>query len=294
MTNTDENGGWRGRFAGGALALSLLAVVWIALAPIGTKLGLWSWQFGLGKMIGNLHAGYGRYVIALAALFSVAAIFVSLISAPRKRPFMLSLGALLIISLVGFRWIGFQMNVVRLPPLHDIQTDWANSIMPSSALIATRDVTKAPNGIEEAPKIKLSEDQQKRWPGMEGRLVSEVQEEAEFNPERQKKEVSAPYPHLETLVLPSVPFDMAYQAALDTVNAKGWKIVTAEPEEGRIEATETSFWFEFKDDIMIRVLPEGESGSRIDVRSVSRVGLSDLGMNAKRVEQFFKDFKARL
>ena len=87
---------------------------------------------------------------------------------------------------------------------------------------------------------------------------------------------------------------MAYQAALDTVNAKGWKIVTAEPEEGRIEATETSFWFEFKDDIMIRVLPEGESGSRIDVRSVSRVGLSDLGANAKRVKLFLEDLETRI
>ena len=103
--------------------------------------------------------------------------------------------------------------------------------------------------------------------------------------------MNAPYPKIEPLILPSVPYDMAYQAALDTVNRKGWKIVTAEPEEGRIEATDTTFWFEFKDDIMIRVLPEGEQGSRIDVRSVSRVGLSDLGANVKRVKNLLDDIE---
>ena len=183
-------------------------------------------------------------------------------------------------------------NAKRLPPLHDIQTDWANPIMPTPALLSARASTGAYNEIQEAPVI--ADSAKGNWPGMEGRLVSEVQEQAEFDPDTQKKEVAAPYPQLETVVLPAVPFDMAYQAALETVNAKGWTVVTADPEAGRIEATDTTFWFEFKDDVLIRVMPEGEGGSRVDVRSVSRVGLSDLGANAKRVKLFLEDFETRL
>jgi uncharacterized protein (DUF1499 family) len=52
-----------------------------------------------------------------------------------------------------------------------------------------------------------------------------------------------------------------------------------------VEATDTTFWFGFKDDVVVRVRPEGE-GSRIDVRSMSRVGVSDLGANAERVRKF--------
>lgn len=288
MTNTDENGGWRGRFSAFALAFAVFGALWFFIAAGGTKLGLWGWRVGFSK----LAMGWGPKIVMTALAISALAIIVSLVMAPRKRPFMLALAALLVSGLSMGRLYATKENAKRLPPLHDIQTDWTHPIMPTAALLSARASTDAGNEIEEAPVI--SDRAKGSWPGMEGRLVSEVQEEAEFNPERQKKEVSAPYPHLETLVLPSVPFDMAYQAALDTVNAKGWTIVTAEPEEGRIEATETSFWFEFKDDIMIRVLPEGESGSRIDVRSVSRVGLSDLGANAKRVKLFLEDLEARI
>jgi uncharacterized protein (DUF1499 family) len=65
----------------------------------------------------------------------------------------------------------------------------------------------------------------------------------------------------------------------------GWEIVAAEPASGRIEATATTFWFGFKDDIVVRVTP-AEGGSRVDVRSVSRVGRSDVGTNAQRIEAY--------
>ncbi len=54
-----------------------------------------------------------------------------------------------------------------------------------------------------------------------------------------------------------------------------------------IEATDTTLWFGFKDDVAIRIRPDG-SGSRIDVRSVSRVGRSDLGANARRIRAFLE------
>ena len=63
--------------------------------------------------------------------------------------------------------------------------------------------------------------------------------------------------------------------------------MAAAPAEGRIEATDTTRWFGFKDDIVIRVRPEG-AGSRVDVRSVSRVGRGDVGTNARRIRDFLK------
>ena len=59
-------------------------------------------------------------------------------------------------------------------------------------------------------------------------------------------------------------------------------MVTDDPATGRLEAVATSFWYGFKDDLVARVAPEG-SGARVDMRSVSRVGMSDIGQNCKRI-----------
>jgi uncharacterized protein (DUF1499 family) len=67
----------------------------------------------------------------------------------------------------------------------------------------------------------------------------------------------------------------------------GWEIVDAQPREGRIEATATTFWFGFKDDVVVRITPLA-AGSRIDVRSKSRVGRGDTGTNAQRVRAYLK------
>jgi hypothetical protein len=94
------------------------------------------------------------------------------------------------------------------------------------------------------------------------------------------------YPDLKTLVL-NVPMDRAFQSALDTAREMGWQIVAQVPAEGRIEATDTTFWYGFKDDIVIRIYPAAAGDrSLVDIRSVSRVGVSDVGTNAKRIRTF--------
>jgi uncharacterized protein (DUF1499 family) len=65
----------------------------------------------------------------------------------------------------------------------------------------------------------------------------------------------------------------------------GWEIVAADRAAMRIEAVDTTWWFGFKDDMVIRITPE-ETGARVDIRSVSRVGKSDVGANAKRIRKF--------
>jgi fatty-acyl-CoA synthase len=68
----------------------------------------------------------------------------------------------------------------------------------------------------------------------------------------------------------------------------GLEIVATHPELGLIEATATTFWFGFKDDVAIRV-QEYPQGVIIDVRSVSRVGQSDLGVNARRIGEILNN-----
>ena len=92
------------------------------------------------------------------------------------------------------------------------------------------------------------------------------------------------YPDLKTLLL-GMPMEKAFRAALETAREMGWQIVAQVPAEGRIEATDTSFWYGFKDDVVIRIYPAGDR-SLVDIRSVSRVGVSDVGVNAKRIRGF--------
>jgi uncharacterized protein (DUF1499 family) len=82
----------------------------------------------------------------------------------------------------------------------------------------------------------------------------------------------------------------AYARAFAAARAMGWEIVAAEPAAGRIEATATTRWFGFKDDVVVRV--RGTSaGSRIDARSVSRVGKGDVGTNARRIRAYFAEIR---
>jgi uncharacterized protein (DUF1499 family) len=92
------------------------------------------------------------------------------------------------------------------------------------------------------------------------------------------------YPDIAPVML-EVPATQAFKRAENVARSMGWAIVADEPGELRIEATATTFLFGFKDDIVIRVQSTG-NGSRVDMRSLSRVGGSDFGVNASRVRSF--------
>ncbi len=94
------------------------------------------------------------------------------------------------------------------------------------------------------------------------------------------------YPDIRPATLPDPPA-RAFERALEAARGQGWEIVAAVPAEGRIEATDTTRWFGFKDDVVVRVKPEG-AGSRVDVRSLSRVGRSDVGKNASRIRAYLQ------
>ncbi|MCF6274760.1 MAG: DUF1499 domain-containing protein, partial [Robiginitomaculum sp.] len=80
--------------------------------------------------------------------------------------------------------------------------------------------------------------------------------------------------------------DALYKRTLAAVNAMGWKLVSSSEDTGIIEATDSSFWFGFKDDVVIRIRPSEGGGSILDIRSISCVGGSDIGANAARIRKF--------
>jgi uncharacterized protein (DUF1499 family) len=188
---------------------------------------------------------------AYAAL-TIAALAVVALAWPRLRarhPIPLGI-ALAVGGIAGALPLGWILGARGLPPINDITTDTANP--PSFAAIVPLRVS-APVPLSYA-----------------GAATAEQQRRA--------------YPDIEPIVLPVAPA-AAYAKALAAARAAGWIIVAADAASGRIEATATTPWFGFRDDVAIRVAADAK-GSRVDIRSVSRVGRGDLGTNARRVREF--------
>ena len=142
-----------------------------------------------------------------------------------------------------------QRRARAAPPIHDISTDLENPPTFEAILPLRAD---APNDLERTSD------------------VTELQRHG--------------YPDLVPVTLP-IPLDQAFDRALAIAQEAGWQIVTADKSSGRIEATDTTRWFGFKDDVVVRLTPWG-AGTRVDMRSVSRIGRSDIGTNARRIRQF--------
>ena len=104
------------------------------------------------------------------------------------------------------------------------------------------------------------------------------------DPKEQSDAQRRAYPDIQSLRLPVAP-NIAFERAKGAIEEAGWQIVREDPSAGRIEAVATTFWFGFKDDVVIRVAADGP-GSRLDVRSKSRVGKGDLGTNAQRIRTY--------
>ncbi|WP_058369552.1 DUF1499 domain-containing protein [Psychrobacter sp. ENNN9_III] len=146
------------------------------------------------------------------------------------------------------------MNTAQsVPPIHDISTDLINP--PEFVAIALLRAD-APNPVEYA-----------------GEETAEQQRDA--------------YPELQTLIYTQSKSELM-EATEQVVNDLGWELINTDASAGIIEATDTTMWFGFKDDVVIRVTDGG--GERlVDIRSKSRVGGSDLGTNAERIRSFIEE-----
>lgn len=101
------------------------------------------------------------------------------------------------------------------------------------------------------------------------------------------------YPDIRTVTINMAP-GKVFDAALATARDMGWEIIDTDPQGGRIEATATTLLMQFRDDVVIRITGTPEGGSAVDMRSVSRVGESDLGANANRIRTYMVALKQKL
>ena len=214
---------------------------------------------GFGSRLEWWHFRTGFTILRFAAYCGAGAAVISLIGgiALRKehhRSLVLAATAGILVGLVtaGVPW-SYMNKAQQVPRIHDITTDTLNPPVFLSIMPHRQD---APNSAE-----------------YEGPTLAAQQQTA--------------YPDIRPAVFPLSPAS-AFEAALNTARDMGWKIVDANPAMGRIEATDTTFWFGFKDDIVIRV-SEIVDGSRIDIRSLSRVGVSDVGTNAERIRTYLNN-----
>jgi len=248
------------------LLLGLAPVLLAGLGAVGTKLGLWSWRFGFGTLSVDwaVKAAYlGVAAGLLATVFAVLA---------RVRRFWLAAAVALLTPALTLGAFAQLKARAQANPFHQVSTDVGDPPMPSAALARLRGPDANP--VERDPRT----DVRKRRPEVENRADGRV-----------LRLTADLCPDARTVRLPAPPAE-AYARAKTAVEAADLAVVTDAPEAGVLEATHQSFWFEFKDDVMVRVRPEG-SGSRIDIRSVSRVGGSDLGANCARVTRLVRDLR---
>ncbi len=152
----------------------------------------------------------------------------------------------------------FYQKASSLPRIHDITTDTQN--VPEFVEIAALR-TEATNPVA--------------YPGDE---VAQKQRAA--------------YPQIDSLRVEASAGEV-FEQALIVARQLDWSIVAQSPDTGRIEAFDTTFWFGFVDDVVIRIR-QAENETVVDVRSKSRVGVSDVGKNAARIEQFLAALAQRL
>ena len=213
---------------------------------------------GLGVRAGWWPFSFGFKLLGWVVGAGLAALVCALIGlvVPRWRASALTTLVLSILLGAGAAWFPLHMaqQAKVLPRIHDISTDLTHppafvAVLPLRANAAN---PAAHGGAEVAAAQRLG------------------------------------YPDIQPLML-AVSADEAYVRALAAAHKMGWQIVAADPNSGRIEATATTFWFGFKDDVVVRISAI-DGASRVDVRSVSRVGKSDVGANAARIRAYLARF----
>jgi uncharacterized protein (DUF1499 family) len=98
------------------------------------------------------------------------------------------------------------------------------------------------------------------------------------------------YPDLAPVIV-ARPVALVFERARLVAENQGWTIVASDPATGRLEATDTTRWFGFSDDVVVRLTPWG-AGTRVDMRSASRNGSADTGTNARRIRRFLTAIQA--
>jgi uncharacterized protein (DUF1499 family) len=238
----------------GRRAACTLAWAGIAVALAG---GLAELVGGVGYRLQWWPVGAGIAILAAGAVAAALALLVALAAfvmawlTDVRRAMGLAAAALVVGAALAAPPFVLWRRAATLPAIHDISTD-TESPPRFAAVVPLR--AGAPNGLE------YSAD------------VAAKQRDA--------------YPEIVPLALPQTPA-VAFALAERAARRMGWDVVSVSPPDLRIEATATSWLFGFRDDIVVRITP-APKGSRVDVRSVSRVGRSDVGVNASRIRAYLR------
>jgi len=251
MTNTTGStaGSGRGARIAGALA-------WTGLA-LALACGVAELLAGLGYRWNWWHFRSGILIMRWSATTDLAAVALTLAAAMLAYKYgargVLAAGAtgLVLALVVAGPPLYYWRLVDQVPRIHDISTDTDNP----------------PRYVAVLPLRKGAENS------------------TDYSAEVAAQQKKA-YPDIAPVLLDLPPAEV-FARAERAARAMGWDIVAVAPEDLRIEATDTTLLFGFKDDIVVRVAPSG-NGSRVDVRSLSRVGKSDFGVNANRIRKFLR------
>ena len=245
-----------------AAALAIVVPIWFVATAFGGKFGLWTPldAFGhvrsLAGMLLPATAGLGGAALVVALGYRL--IF-GRANAPGPGGYIAGIAALA----VGLGGIGYAQHVRTVagavPPIHDITTDPANPPGFTAALIERRGPNA--NALDYAAKVDPRTN----------RPLPEVQAEA--------------YPEIAPILL-EADIETAWRLALEAARDMGWTVTASSERARAFEGTAETFWFGFRDDVSVRLTAIETGGTRIDVRSVSRVGVSDLGANAARIAGF--------
>jgi uncharacterized protein (DUF1499 family) len=237
-----------------ALSASGVALGLLVLAPLGVRLAWWPYSFGLYRLM------------PISAFVATAAIGLSVLtlalawSRLRLRSLVMLSVALVVGAALVYLPAQYAFRRNHLPAIHDITTDTDNPPK-FSAVLPARASEHASSVDDRRPQL------------------AQLQKAA--------------YPDVLP-VLTAAGTQRAFQEALRVAKAMpGWTIVAVDAAAGRIEASEQSRWFRFTDDVVIRVAAD-EVGSRIDMRSTSRQGTSDYGVNGARIRTYMQALRKRL
>ncbi|UUR08214.1 DUF1499 domain-containing protein [Sphingomonas glaciei] len=257
MTEQGNRGRWARRLSVAALALSLGGVAVAAIAAVGTGTGLWSFSSGLGAL---------RYALPAAVVGGVLAI-VAWIVGRRQGVRTGWLNALALVTALLFAgYLGNMIVTARtMPAIHDVATDLDDLPQFSRLTVRADNLAKIPDQGRAELKAMAPEE---RWKALHRQA----------------------YGDLRPLRLAAAP-GAVLQRAEALARERGWAVAAVDPAAGTLEATATTLFFRFKDDVVVRVRPDPArpGGSVVDMRSISRVGVSDIGVNAKRVRRFLAD-----
>lgn len=262
---------FRAIWIGVAFAAALLLPLWFLGASLATKLGLLDWRTGFGVMTFTL----GAPLVGLALVLGIVALVLALVVKPRWGLKRAIVGLLLPLAVAGVA-VTLLGPAQTTPFIHDVSTDVADPPTFGPEIVAARAAVGGGYGVERLD-VPIRELPSYRAAASSPRVIAVADKTV-------GDLIREGFPEIKPLRL-AIPPAESFAKARAVAQAEGWTIVRIDPAAGVLDATDELFWFGFRDDIAVRVRPV-DGGSLIDVRSASRVGLSDAGVNAKRVTEY--------